>query len=346
MSTAAVILAAGNARRFGSPKQRAALGDRTMLEVVCDAAVRAGLEPVIAVIPSDIPTPPGVTRVVNDRPNDGLSASLRMGIAAVPEGAEAAVILLGDQPTVAPATIRALLRTDREGRPVVASLIGDGAGPPLLLERRAFELVDRTAGDEGLRGILATHTELVTPFLPDEEPVDVDTPGDVVRLIEVCPGCGAVYRARADVETHPYIGASPACWATYGAVLAREFRDRAHGAVHRHAVDAYAAQHPGVDGRRQRQSVAVHLIGLCGWLEHRMNADALLPMTRRLTDGAREWPWLDPPKGYKVTVLDVLAARSGDEHVRLVRAWAEDVWSAWGAHHDLVRRWTDAALGS
>lgn len=346
MSTAAVILAAGAARRFGSPKQRAVIGDRTMLDVVCESALRAGLAPVIAVIPSEVPTPSGVTRVANDQPDDGLSASLRLGIAAVPQDADGVVILLGDQPTVAPSTIRALLNADREGRPVVASLIGDVIGPPLLLERRAFELVERTAGDEGLRGVLAAHTELVTPFLPDDEPVDVDTPDDLAHLIEVCPGCGVVYRSRAGLETHAYIGASPACWASYGAVLAREFQDRAYGPVHRHTVDAYAAQHPGVDGPRQRQSVAVHLIGLCGWLEHGMDSDALLPITRSLTDGTREWPWLDPPSAYDVTVLDVLGARDGREHVRLVRSWAEAVWSAWGAHHDLVRGWTSAVLGS
>lgn len=317
-----------------------------MLAVVCDAATRAGLEPVIVVTSSAMTVPSGATLVANDRPEDGLSASLRAGVAAVPARADAAVIMLGDQPSVAAATVRALVATDREGRPIVASLIGDTIGPPLLLERRAFELVEATAGDEGLRSILAARSELVTPFLPDEEPVDVDTPDDLARLVEVCPGCGAVMRARPDVETHAYIGASPACWAAYGLLLAGGSEDRAHGSVHRHVVDAYAAQHPGVDGPRQRQSVAVHLIALCAWLEHGGGPDALLQMTRRLTDGPREWPWLDPPTAFDITVLDVLGARDADEHVRLVRSWAEDVWHAWREHHDLVRGWTDAALRS
>lgn len=346
MSTAAVILAAGAAHRFGSPKQRASIGDRTMLEVVCEAAARAGLDPILVVTSSEEPLSADVTRVVNDRPEDGLSASLRAGIGAVPADPDAAVILLGDQPTVAPATIRALLRTDREGKPIVGSMVGDRIGPPLLIERRAFDLVDGTAGDAGLRDILSERSELVTPFLHDEEPVDVDTPEDLVRSIEVCPGCGDVHRAHPDLETHAYIGASPTCWAAYGVVLAREFGDLAYGAVHRHTVDAYAAQHPGVDGPRQRQSVAVHLIGLCGWLEHRMGPDALLPMTRRLTHGRREWPWLDPPGDYGVTVLDVLGAQDGDEHGQLVRSWAEAVWDAWRAHRDLVRGWTEAAIRS
>ncbi len=87
--------------------------------------------------------------------------------------------------------------------------------------------------------------------------------------------------------------ASPGCWAAFTELIAREFGDQAYGALHRHAVDAYAVQHPGTDDRRARQSVAVHLIGLCHWLEHGMPADALTRITQALTTEPREWPWLD-----------------------------------------------------
>jgi hypothetical protein len=45
-----------------------------------------------------------------------------------------------------------------------------------------------------------------------------------------------------------------------------------------------------------------------------------------------------------MTVRDVLTAESGEEHERLVRAWAERTWDAWAAHHDVVRRWASNAL--
>ena len=60
----------------------------------------------------------------------------------------------------------------------------------------------------------------------------------------------------------------------------------------------------------------------------------------------RAWPWLAPPdpSTYRVTVVDLLQATSGPEHVALVRSWAEAVWDAWSPHHDLVRQWSAEAL--
>src|SRR2546426_1032303 len=90
---------------------------------------------------------------------------------------------------------------------------------------------------------------------------------------ERCVGCGALVPA-VDGPIHPYIGASPGCWRTYGEVLAREYGEYAYPAVHRLTVDAYAAQHPGVPGRRSSQSVAVHLMSLCLVLEQGLEPGA------------------------------------------------------------------------
>lgn len=163
---------------------------------------------------------------------------------------------------------------------------------------------------------------------------------------EPCPGCSASFDPVPELPAHPYIGASSACWASFGQLLAREFGDITYGRVHRHTVDAYAVQHPGTDGRRERQSVDLHLIGLAHWLEHDLGLPELNRVTQRLASSRRDWPWLAPPNPatYRVTVLDVLLATSGEEHVTLVRTWAETVWDAWSAHHDVVRRWAAEAL--
>jgi hypothetical protein len=54
---------------------------------------------------------------------------------------------------------------------------------------------------------------------------------------------------------------------------------------------------------------------------------------RRVTTATQEFPRLEAPRpNGTVTVRDVLAGTS-------IRGWAEDVWAAWSAHHEQVRRW-------
>ena len=182
MRIAALILAAGASTRFGSPKQLARMGGRTMLATVIDLAREAGLYPIFVVVPPGIAVLPAAVPVVNERPEAGLSRSLRMGIAAVPSEIEAAMVLLGDQPTVAPATIRAVLDAARRDRPVIAARAAGRLGPPVVITHDAFGLANDAIGDEGLRSILQNHPELMTPVDVTAHAPDVDTPADLERL--------------------------------------------------------------------------------------------------------------------------------------------------------------------
>ncbi|HEX7171540.1 MAG TPA: DUF5946 family protein [Candidatus Limnocylindria bacterium] len=341
MQTAAVILAAGASTRFGRPKQLAPFDAGTMLDAVVAVARRAGLDPIVVVLPSDLPLPVDVVRVPNDAPELGLSHSLRLGLAAVPDGASA-LILLGDQPTVGAGHLRRLLAAPRAD--VVATEAGGVLAPPIRLAPAALGLADRLEGDTGLRDVLRAMADGIATVSVARHAPDVDEPGDLDAMAEACPGCGARHAPLPHDATHRHIGASSACWAAFGELLAREFQDVAYGRVHRHTVDVYSVQHPGTDDRRQRQSVALHLIGLCHWLEHGLDSVRLNAITQRLADADRPWPWLVPPEEFEMTVLDVLAAQHGVEHGRLVRRWAETSWDAWADHHDTVRSWAREAL--
>lgn len=346
MQIAAVILAAGASRRFGSPKQLVRIGGRTMLELVADTARRAGLDPIVAVVPPAVAVPAGVVARWNDAPAEGLSRSLWLGLDAVPAGIDGAIILLGDQPGVSTDTLLRLVAAGAGDRSLAAASAAGRVGPPVLLRREAFGLAREAVGDEGLRSVLGRNRDLVTTVPVQAHAADVDTVADLHALTEACPGCRAVFWPLRDGPVHDYIGASAPCWAAFGRLMALEFGEASYRSVHRNTVDAYAAQHPGVDGPRQRQSVPVHLVGLCHWLEHGLATAALSPITRRLAAERREWPWLDPPAAYELTVLDVLQARSAGEHASLVRAWGEAVWRSWSAHHEIVRRWSREALAS
>ena len=160
-----------------------------------------------------------------------------------------------------------------------------------------------------------------------------------------CPGCGAELPDDPDGPRHPYMTSSSGCWSAFGEVLAREFGRADWFALHRLTVDTYAAQHPGGDDRRQRQSVALHLVGIRHALDG-VDARTLNAATQRLASQRREWPRLEAPTAYAMTVADLLVARSAEEHLDLVRRWAQATWSAWSLHAETVEGWARAALAA
>jgi molybdenum cofactor cytidylyltransferase len=190
----AVVLAAGAASRFGGGKLGAELEGRPIHRHVLDAALEAGLDPIVVVGPPDdrlavLDLAPA-TLVVNPRPADGLSSSVRLGLRALAADAtrpplDAAVILPGDQPRVRPAVIRALI--DEAARSpetpfVVARHERDRAPNPVLARRAVWRLADELAGDRGFGPLLAGRPDLVRWLEVAGDNPDVDTAEDLDRL--------------------------------------------------------------------------------------------------------------------------------------------------------------------
>jgi CTP:molybdopterin cytidylyltransferase MocA len=191
---AAVVLAAGAGSRFGGRKLLAPVEGRPILQHVLERLESAGVAEVVVVVGDEADElETGIDwgparRVVNPAPDRGLSSSLKVGIAALPDDAEAALITLGDQPLLPARAVRALLDAEeREDRPIVVPVYGNGAGRnPVLLRREAFTLVDETNGDRGLGPLLEAHPELVheIPIRVEGGNPDVDTREDLVGLLE------------------------------------------------------------------------------------------------------------------------------------------------------------------
>jgi molybdenum cofactor cytidylyltransferase len=183
----AVILAAGESRRFGSPKQLAVVEGATLLEHAIATARASGLLPVVAVVPVWLSRPARLGGewlrwIRNPYPERGMSLSLRLGLQALPDEVEATVILLGDQPRVAAETIATLL-AGRGQRPIVAAEAGGVLAPPVLIERSHFGLAGQLTGDQGLRDVLRGSPQLVHAVPVPEHAIDVDAPGDLDRLV-------------------------------------------------------------------------------------------------------------------------------------------------------------------
>jgi len=163
--------------------------------------------------------------------------------------------------------------------------------------------------------------------------------------LEPCPGCGLLYPP-VEGPTHAYVGASPACWARYGELLALEYSNPPLMRWHRLTVDSYTAQHPGVPGRQSAQSVHVHLAGLHLVLERGLDMPAVARAMQRLADG-RPHAWLEPPPlATAIGLPQAIAAAGTSAYAGVVRSWAEAVWSAWSDHHPAIRAEAEAALTS
>lgn len=157
-----------------------------------------------------------------------------------------------------------------------------------------------------------------------------------------CPGCGVVLD-EFDGPTHPYIGASAACWAVYGDVLGREYGEFGYPEIHRLTVDAYAVQHPGVESRRSSQSVAIHLIALHLWFDEGMSSTEIQDAIRATIAHGKAYEWFTPPSYENaLTIVNVCGAADLADHVKRVEAWGRSVWDAWAAHHEKVREWASA----
>jgi CTP:molybdopterin cytidylyltransferase MocA/SAM-dependent methyltransferase len=188
----AVVLAAGAASRFGGVKLLAEVRGKPVLQHVLDAIDAAGLTDVVVVLGTDAETIEaaidwrGERRVRNPEPERGLSSSVAIGLAAVPEDAAGALIVLGDQPGIRPESVGALLEQAGDpANPVVVPRYADDAGRnPVLLDRAAFPLAAEATGDRGLGPVLSAHADLVREVPLEGANPDVDTRADLARAIE------------------------------------------------------------------------------------------------------------------------------------------------------------------
>lgn len=157
-----------------------------------------------------------------------------------------------------------------------------------------------------------------------------------------CCGYGGRFPA-VDGPTHPYMLSSPGCGAAYGEVLAREYADFAgFERVHRLTVDAYAVQHAHGPAPENTRSVGFHLCRLCLLLERNLDASRANAAMIAIAASKLRFVRLPVPASLGgVTVADVLAAASPEEHRAAVRRWASSAWAAWAPSHAIVRGWVD-----
>ena len=195
MKTAALILAAGESKRFGGPKQLADWGGRPLLEHVVDQVggwpqvdeIYAVLGANAGRIMESVDLPAAAVVVENHEWREGIASSLRAGLDALMGDGEAgaALVVLADQPMVPAAAVERLFEARRRsGRPVILPLYRFRRGHPVLLDRRLWpRLIAGLEGDQGARNLFLSRPEWVEEvFFGEDAPQDIDTPEDLARL--------------------------------------------------------------------------------------------------------------------------------------------------------------------
>lgn len=186
---AAVVLAAGSARRFGGGKLLAPYRGAPLLHGALAAARAAPVRSVTVVTGADAPAIAAVVRAFDPAIGlvhaadhaEGMAASLRAGIAALPPGLAGAFIFLGDMPRIPQAVLPALAAAVRAGAPAAAPTFAGARGHPVLLGAALFGEALRLSGDQGARPLIqALGPHLASVEAPDDGVLfDVDKASDL-----------------------------------------------------------------------------------------------------------------------------------------------------------------------
>lgn len=198
------VLAAGQGERFGGGKLQAHLAGRPLLLWAVATALAAGLERVLVVLGHGaedlralLPSDPRLEVLVNPRRQEGMGTSLAVAARRAREGgAEVLVVLLGDQPLVAPSAVQAVAQAASTAPGgAAAAKAGARRGHPVAFTRRHFAELAKLEGDQGGRALLGRLGQGVA-CVPAAQAslVDVDRPADLERvralLAPAGPGLG------------------------------------------------------------------------------------------------------------------------------------------------------------
>src|SRR5262249_85172 len=189
---AAIVLAAGQSSRMGAQKLLLPLGWRPLLAYAVAAASASAADPVLVVLGPEAERVaealPAGRHLTTTNPDyaSGMATSLRVGLAALPEAAAGALILLGDQPLITESIVTALLDEARRApEAIVVATYAGTRGHPVYFPRHLLPELRAISGDEGGRPLLVAHPDLVRTLdfgnLPANR--DVDRPEEYEELL-------------------------------------------------------------------------------------------------------------------------------------------------------------------
>jgi len=190
---AAVVLAAGASTRMGTPKLLLPLRGKSILRHITETALASRTDAVVVVLGAHAEQlrgeveGTGANVVINPDWQEGLSASIRVGVEAassLSEDLEAVILLLADQPLVTAETIDTLIQRFRAtGKAIVASAYAGTLGPPVLFARPLFLELLTLEGDRGAKEVFERYPGQIEAIPVPDGAVDIDTQEDYRRVV-------------------------------------------------------------------------------------------------------------------------------------------------------------------
>jgi molybdenum cofactor cytidylyltransferase len=184
-----LVLAAGAASRFGSPKQLVRINGQPLLHrAVSQATQVAGggvtvvlgahaqqLTPLLKHSPASV--------VINRNWEEGMASSLRLGVASLPVGCEGVMVTLADQAAVTTFDLQRLAAAWRQQPDwLIAASYSGHTGVPAVFPAHVFASFADLRGDAGARAIISRHTDRCLRVPMPNAAIDIDTPEDLLNL--------------------------------------------------------------------------------------------------------------------------------------------------------------------
>jgi molybdenum cofactor cytidylyltransferase len=189
-----IILAAGESKRFGSPKQLAEFKDKTLLQHAIDEAAKVDKAAVCVVLGAhkeDILAKHKTAHIIagiNEDWESGMASSIQVGLHRLQQNytdLKGCIIAVSDQPFLKAKILEHLIEKQKEtGAGIVASAYAGTLGTPAYLDRKYFDELMALKGNGGAKQLLETHKDDLAQIDFEQGEIDIDRPEDLAAITE------------------------------------------------------------------------------------------------------------------------------------------------------------------
>lgn len=161
MTTAGLVLAAGEGKRFGGPKAPYVHNGQRLVDRAVTVLTEAGCDPVFVVLGAWVGDVPGATVLENENWSTGMGSSLQVGLSHLNSepGIDEVVVSLVDLPGLTSLAVSRIVETPGD---IVVAVYDAKRGHPVKFASSTWpELITSAIGDQGARSYIAEHPDQI-----------------------------------------------------------------------------------------------------------------------------------------------------------------------------------------